>query len=325
MNRNICVYLEFLTEAHRAQIEEAARKAGFTVGFFTPEQKSEAQTFLQSCEVLYAHSPNLLRAAPATLQWYCCAYAGVDPYCKNDGIFQNPDCLLTNSAGGYGVTIAEHLLMVSLMLLRRMPEYEEVVRNRGWSNQLPIRSIHGSSITILGAGNIGTTFAHRAKACGAGCITGVSRSGRSRDAVYDAMLPLDRVNEVLPQTDILVMALPGTPETTHTLNRERLALLPSHAIVINVGRGAAVDQEALMDALNSGRIAGAALDVMTPEPLPADHPLWGTRNLILTPHVSGNMTLGYTCDKNVEMFCRDLAHYAAGEPLEHLVDRRAGY
>ena len=80
-----------------------------------------------------------------------------------------------------------------------------------------------------------------------------------------------------------------------------------------------------MDALNEGRIAGAALDVMVPEPLPKDHPLWTTKNLILTPHVSGNMTLGYTCDINVKMFCEDLANYAAGRPLKNLVDRKRGY
>jgi phosphoglycerate dehydrogenase-like enzyme len=86
-----------------------------------------------------------------------------------------------------------------------------------------------------------------------------------------------------------------------------------------------VEQEPLMEALNGGKLAGAALDVMDPEPLPKDHPLWTTKNLILTPHVSGNMTLGYTCDKNVELFCADLRNYAAGRTLNGLVDRKRGY
>ena len=121
------------------------------------------------------------------------------------------------------------------------------------------------------------------------------------------------------------MALPGTAETIHILNRARIALLPKDACVINVGRGTAVEQEPLIEALNSGRIAGAALDVMDPEPLPQDHPLWSAKNLILTPHVSGNMTLGYTCDTNVAMFCEDLKNYAAGKPLNGFVDRAKGY
>ena len=104
-----------------------------------------------------------------------------------------------------------------------------------------------------------------------------------------------------------------------------ITLLPPTAYVVNVGRGSAIDQDALVEALQGGRLAGAALDVMTPEPLPADHPLRTCPNTILTPHVSGNMALGLTCDLDVDMFCRDLGHYAAGEPLENLVDRSRGY
>lgn len=121
------------------------------------------------------------------------------------------------------------------------------------------------------------------------------------------------------------MALPDTAQTRGMLDRRRIALLPRQALVINVGRGTAIEQEALADALNEGRLSGAALDVAVPEPLPADNPLWTAKNLILTPHISGNMTLGYTCDANVEMFCTDLANYAAGRPLVHLVDRARGY
>ena len=102
-------------------------------------------------------------------------------------------------------------------------------------------------------------------------------------------------------------------------------MLPERAYVVNVGRGSAIDQEALAEALREGRLAGAALDVVTPEPLPADHPLWDCPNTIITPHVSGNMSLGLTCDIDVDMFCADLGRYAAGEPLRNLVDRRRGY
>ena len=323
MSRDICVYLEFLTPAHKAQIEKAARETGFSVHFFDLDQFEEARACLQHCEVLYAHDLALLKAAPASLQWYCCSFAGVDIYCKDPSVFANPQCLLTNSSG-YGVTIAEHVVMVTLMLLRRMPEYEAVVRRHSWSRQLPIRSIRDNEFTILGTGNIGTNVAQRLRGMGAAKITGLSRSGRP-SADFDQVLPISRLDEVLPETKILVMALPSTPETENILSRERIALLPPEAYVINVGRGTALDQDALTEALNSRRLAGAALDVMVPEPLPPDHPLWNARNLILTPHVSGNMTLGYTCDVNVDMFCQDLANYAAGRPLVNLVDRTLGY
>jgi len=172
---------------------------------------------------------------------------------------------------------------------------------------------------------VGTTFAQKAKALGASRVIGISRSGQAREAVYDQMFPLSRLEQVLPQTEILAMALPGTAETAGVMSRSRIALLPETAVLANVGRGSALDQAALMEALHAGKLAGAALDVVDPEPLPPDHPLWNTPHLILTPHISGNMTLEYTCDTAVDIFCEDLKSYAAGRPLRHLVDRQRGY
>ena len=161
---------------------------------------------------------------------------------------------------------------------------------------------------------------------GAEKIIGLSRSGKAREAgIFDETSPISQLDRLLSDTELLVMALPNTPETVNILNRERIARLPKEAIVINVGRGNALDQAALAEALNTDHIAGAALDVVDPEPLPENDPLWDTKHLILTPHISGNLTLGYTCDRNVELFCEDLANYAAGRPLSHLVDRKRGY
>lgn len=323
MSRILCVCNEFLTPAHRAAIEAAAAETGFSVRFFPDEEAAKAG--LQNCEVLYAHSPALVRAAPKSLSWFCCSAAGIDPYCKDDGIFQNPDCLLSNSSGAYGVAISEHILMVTLMLLRRYPEYNTFVREHRWQRNLPIRSILGSRITVLGTGDLGTSFAVRARALGAAQIVGINRSGRSSSDCYDRVLPSDRLDEVLGETEILVLALPATPETDGILSRERIVLLPRAAIVVNVGRGSAIDQEALAEALNADRLFGAALDVVVPEPLPPEHPLWNTKHLLLTPHCSGDMALGWTCDRNVEMFCDDLRRYTAGQPLRYLADRRRGY
>ncbi|MBQ6987103.1 MAG: D-2-hydroxyacid dehydrogenase, partial [Oscillibacter sp.] len=148
--------------------------------------------------------------------------------------------------------------------------------------------------------------------------------GRKFD-LFDEVLPFSQLDTVLPKTTFLNRALPGTPETVNILNRERITLLPPEAYVVNVGRGNAVDQDALMDALNGDKIAGAALDVAVPEPVPADHPLWDTKNLILTPHISGNMALGYTRDENVRLFCKNLLRYADGETPSGVVDRARGY
>lgn len=123
----------------------------------------------------------------------------------------------------------------------------------------------------------------------------------------------------------MVLCVPGTKETEHLITRERLGLLKKTSVLINVGRGSVLDQDALMEVLNSGKIAGAALDVTNPEPLPPEHPLWNTKNLIITPHVSGNMSLDITCDIDVNMFCDNLTRYCRQQPLKHVVERSVGY
>lgn len=312
----------FFTPEHLEMIQKTAAECGYSVDIY-PDGHLPADKAAEY-EVVYGCCPAQELKAAANLKWFCSSFAGVDIY-MDESIYPHPGVLLTNSSGAYGITIAEHIIMVTLMLLRRMPEFEKVVRERGWLRSLPMRSICGSDITILGTGDIGNNFARRAKALGARTVRGVRRTRKAGDPAYDEMYTFAELDSVLPKTGILVMALPSTPETLHILNRQRLALLPEGAYVVNVGRGTAVDQEALMDALNSGHLAGAALDVVVPEPLPKDHPLWDTKNLLLTPHISGNMSLGITCDLDVELFCEDLKNFAAGKKLERFVDRSLGY
>ena len=322
MSRDICVYLDFITDAHRAQIEKTAASGGMTAHFFTRAQRDAAFACGKTAEVLYSNSLSLLKQCDE-LKWYCTCYAGVDNLCGDPSLFPNDHCLLTNS-NVYGLTIAEHTVMTALMLLRRMPEYMASAREHEWKKAVPVRSIHGLRMLMLGTGQIGQCIAERMRALGAAQIIGVNRSGRGAPG-FDQVYPIGELDRLLPRTELLVMAVPSTGETAHILSRERIALLREDALVINVGRGTAVDQPALMDALNAGQIAGAALDVMSPEPLPPEHPLWDTKNLIITPHVSGNLTLPYTCDRNVDSFCEDLENYMAGRPLAHLVDRTRGY
>lgn len=324
MPRTICVCVEWLSAEQREHIRSVSANLGFQVEFFMPGEEEAAKECLQCAEVLLGHSPELLAAAGPQLQWYCCTFAGVDPYCSNPSLFANPNCLLTNSSGCYDETIAEHILMATFMLLRRIPAYQRITQARGWENQLPIRSIREVNICVLGAGNIGSAYASKALALGARPIIGVSRSGRAR-APFSHVFAIDQLDEVLPSTDVLAMALPGTPQTAHILDARRIALLPERAVVINVGRGSAIDQQALIAALENGHLGGAALDVMTPEPLPADDPLWDAPNVFLTPHVSGNMTMGWTRTRCVELFCEDLHNFATGRPLARLVDRTLGY
>ena len=319
--RRIAVFADFITEDYRRQIDRTAEKTGFSTTYFADRDALAAE--IGAFEVLFGYIPPSLLAGAERLRWLCAASAGVD-HLLEDSLWPSQDCLLSNSSGAYGPTISEHVLMVLLMLLRRMPEYQADLRERRWSFYSPIRSITGSRIVMLGTGDIGANTARRLKALGAS-VTGVCRSGRSGEAAFDRVVPIGALDSVLPEADALIMALPATGETAGILSRERIALLPERALVVNVGRGSAVDQTALAEALRAGRIAGASLDVMTPEPPPEDDPLWDCPNLLLTPHVSGNMSLGLTCELAVEMFCADLERYANGEPLKNLVDRSVGY
>ncbi len=322
MSKKIGVIIDFLTDEYRARIDEAASRGGYETEYF-PDSRSAVGN-VDDHEILYGHCSSKVIASAKSLKWFACCWAGVDRMC-DDSLYQNKDCILTNASGAYGTTIAEHIIMVSLMLLRRQVEYSEMMRLGGWDVLTPIHSLHGARVTMLGTGDIGTEFARRLSAFHPASIVGVRRSAKDADPVFTETRTIAELDEVLARTDLLVMALPSTGETAGILSRERMAMMPKGSYIVNVGRGTAIDQEALCDALNSGHLAGAALDVVVPEPLPAGHPLRSAKNILLTPHVAGNMTLGYTCELNVNMFCDNLARYFAHEPLRNVVDRRRGY
>lgn len=313
---------DFINEKLLAQIRATADECGFSVDYYPDEDAACARA--SEYEVLYGYcKPEFLRRMEK-LKWFSCDFAGVENL-TDDSLYCDPNVLLTNGSGSYGITISEHIVMTALMLLRNMPAFQQSARQCRWSEALPMRSLYGRTITVVGAGNVGAAFARTARAMGAGVIHAVRRTLLPADSAFTDVHTAADLDLLLPETELLVLCAPGTPETKNILSRDRIALLPPSAIVINVGRGNAVDQDALCDALNAGRIAGAALDVMTPEPLPSEHPMWKTKNLLITPHVSGNMTVAVTQEINVAQFCENLRNYAANRPLARSVDRKRGY
>lgn len=313
---------DFLTSKHKQQIEQIAITNNLKIHYFTDEADMDAA--IGQCEILYGYIPPEKLRLAESLRWLACASSGVEQY-LGEYLYATPGVILTNSAGAYGITISEHILMTLLMLLRRMNEYAAVTAQHQWKDLGRIRSIYGSVITVIGTGDIGTAFAQRAKALGAAHIRGVHRTNRVLPHCFDESYAIEDLDFALAGADVVVMCVPGTKETENLITKERLGLLKKSSVLVNVGRGTSIDQEALMDALNSGKIAGAALDVTAPEPLPADHPLWNTKNLILTPHVSGNMTLDITCDLDVNLFCNNLTRYCRKQPMKRVVERSVGY
>ena len=325
--RKIVVYIPGLAEKYTAKIREEAEKKGFRT--VIPENRKDAVREAADAEVLFTNDCSLCRYAPKCryapgLKWVCTPFAGVEPFLE-PGILDNPEVLLTSSSGAYGVTIAEHVVMVTLEMMRRKAEYNEIVRRKEWKRDLHINSIHGSRITLLGTGDIGRECAKRLRGFSPACLTGVNRGGANPEGLFDRIVTTGRLEEVLPETDLLILSLPATAETRNILDARRLALLPETARIVNVGRGSALDQKALERMLREGKLAGAALDVFEQEPIPADDPLWDCPNLVITPHMAGNMTLDYTTEKITDQFLEDLDNYAAGRPLKHTVDRKRAY
>lgn len=317
----IVVLNQMLQQYHKDKILGIANAIGAKICF--AESESTVPEEFAAPDVVYGFGMHIAKTQK-NLKWLCVPSAGVD-YLMKPGVFANEECILTNSSGAYGVTISEHMIAVSLMMMRRLTEFYEEVLDMQWGKPRAQCSLWGSRITVLGTGDIGQCFAKRAKAFEPERIIGVNRSGACKDPAFDKVVGVDALDEILPETDLLAMSLPDTPQTRGILKRERLRALPQGAFIVNVGRGSAIDEEALTDCLEDGHLGGAALDVFQTEPLPQESRLWKTKGVLITPHVAGNLTLKRTLDKNVDMFCEDLINFAEGKALKYAVDRNKGY
>lgn len=320
MERKLIIVLDGLEEFLRKRIRNNAEQHGFSVNFF--KNSTEALPYLADAEIVLGQSAVLAKNAPK-LRWLCTPSAGVNQFIAPD-CFANPNSVLTNSSGAYGVTISEHIVMVTLELLRRRQEYNAFISVQKWSRGLQIRSIMDSRIALLGTGDIGQETAIRLRAFNPAGIIGINRSGKNPRELFDHVKTQELLDSVLPETDILIISLPGTAETLHMLDTRRLAMLPDHALIINVGRGTVIDQQALEIELRRGRLL-AALDVFEQEPLSNNDSLWTCPNLLITPHIAGDMTLPYTRRRIVELFLEDFENYCAGKPLARQVDLQRGY
>ena len=195
--------------------------------------------------------------------------------------------LVANVPGVNAVTVAEHVVMVSLMLLRRFPMVDRDLRSSGWlagrAHSDRGSELSGRRLGIVGMGNIGRALAGIAQS---GFGMDVIASTRRPDVLPDGVRAAS-LDALVEETDIVVLCVPLTPETRGLMSRERIFRMRTSAVLVNVSRGPVVDEEALVDALRTGRIGGAALDVFTTQPLPAGHPLLDLANVVLTPHMAG--------------------------------------
>lgn len=257
--------------------------------------------------------PQAIKAERGRLKWIGLTSAGYDVLLRA-GV--PPGVTMTYAVTVHGPAVAEHAVALLLALVRQLPRAITAQVNADWNAPAmmsSLRSLEDLTVAIVGFGSIGGSVAERLRPL-AKRIIGVSRSGNA-DARADAMFPSLRLHEALAQSDAVILTVTFTDETRHMIDAAALAAMPSNGLVVNVSRGPVVDGAALLKALVAGRLAGAALDVTDPEPLPAGDPLWHTPGVIVTPHIAtfGSRATGR---RLADQYERNVDRFAGGETLE---------
>ncbi|KPI45238.1 D-2-hydroxyacid dehydrogenase [Cyphellophora attinorum] len=297
---------------------------GFSVDLVPYDVKKQIPDEHADAEVLvtWTNSPDNLKHAASNLKqlkWIQSLAAG-----PNDVLsagFSPSTTTITTGSGLHDHTVAEHTMALLLLSARKLHSMRDHQLKGKWPGHLggpqPDRpkdsftTLRDANVVVWGFGNIARTLAPLLTALGAK-VTGVARSKRIVDGVE--VYGEDALKDLLPKTDALVMILPGSDATKHALNAERLKLLPKHAWVVNVGRGTSIDEDALADAVEQGRIGGAALDVFEKEPLPEGHRFWGIENVVVSPHAAGGRPQGAE-----GLIAENLRRFRAGQELKNVI------
>ena len=294
-----------------------------------PRPSDEVLDAIREADVYFGFGiPRVLFLEARRLRWVHSAAAGVGSALYPEMV--QSEVLFTNSAGIHAIPIAEYVVAGVLHFLRGFDFSIEQQRRSEWNKTQFVRldsvlremdSVHA---LIIGAGGIGTAVAERLSALGAQCTAVRRRVALGAPPGFDRVIGLDQIDEALPAHDVVVLAAPLTGQTAGLLTAERLDRLPPTAIVVNVARGALLDEAALVTRLRDGRLRGAVLDVFREEPLAGSSELWKLPQVLLTPHVSP-VSPGRFWPRQLDLFLDNWRRYTTGMPLRNLVDKQAGY
>ncbi len=309
-----------VNDRHKEYLESIGKDCEF---HYVPAARVTEADVRQAQIIIGNVPPKMIQESP-DLQWIQLNSAGSDAYCK-PGVLK-PGTILTNATGAYGLAISEYMLGVSIMLQNKLYTYHKNQLQHVWRDEGDVTSIYGSTALIIGLGDIGGEYAKRMKALG-GYTIGVRRTQSEKPDYLDEIYTVDRLDELLPRADFVSLSLPNSPATRHIMNEERMKKMKPTAFLINVGRGEAIDTDALCRVLKSGHLGGCALDVTDPEPLPEDHPLWDAPRTIITPHIAGKFHLQETFERIVRIAGGNLENFLAGKTgeMRNLVDFATGY
>jgi phosphoglycerate dehydrogenase-like enzyme len=335
-----------LSERHLAQLRSVSPRLVVQQHSIASEEQwlrasdqQLAEVLSPETEILYTHTvPFDVRLTPK-LRWVQLDSAGVN-LLHNTPLWKS-DIPITSANGVHAVQIAEHVLTMLLAHAHHLPLAYRLQERAEWASGPQLEAfvspeIRGKTLGILGYGAIGRQVARLAAACGMHIL---ATKRRGQPATFDGWSPvgtgdqdgsiperfynLDELHTLLAQCDAIVLALPLSKQTQYIIGKAELSSMQPHAFLINIGRGALIDQNALIMALQEQRLGGAALDVTDPEPLPADSPLWTMENVIITPHIAG-LSAHYN-DRIVDLLSENLRRYLTEKPLLNLVQRERGY
>ena len=297
------------------------------VRFESPRDQAEADRLLPEAEIVLGWAVKRSNFGSASrLRWIHLTAAGVGSQLFPE-LVESP-VAVTNSRGLHAISMAEHALGMMLAIARKLHLARDAQtegrwsQDEQWAGPPPIGQLAGGTLGLVGFGAVGSAIGERARALGMRVLA-VRRHPAPDPAPADEQWGHERLGEMLERSDWVVLAAPLTAETRGVIGAAELARMRPGAALVNLGRGALVDEAALVSALAEGRIAAAALDVFTEEPLPGTSPLWRMPQVILTPHTSGFGPRFW--ERTCELFARNLRRWCAGEPLENVVDKKAGY
>lgn len=286
------------------------------------------EEYLREAEILFTISLRAEQfAAASKLRWIHAPTAAVHQFLFRELV--NSDVILTNSREVHGPVVAEHVMALLFALAKKIPQATLFQQRHIWGQEAMwqegahLRELAEATLGLIGIGSIGSRVARMAKAIGMRVIAVREHVEKGKPDEVDVVFGLDALDEMLKLSDYIVVAAPLVDATRALINAARFAVMKPGAFLINVGRGPQVDEVALVDALRTRRIAGAALDVFEHEPLPADSPLWSAENLLITPHTAG--LTDKLWHRHYSLFSDNLRRYLAHEPLLYVVDKHKGY
>ncbi len=273
---------------------------------------------ISNSKIIIGNPPLELLEHAEKLKWIQLITAGADAYLK-DNILKD-SVIVTNASGAYGEAQSEFMLALTLSLYKKLNIYRDNQNNCLWNDEGNEKMLQDATVLILGMGDIGTQYAKMLKAFGVHII-GVRRSINKNNKYADEMYSFNDLAKIIHRADIVSMSLPSSPETINIMDKEMISRIKQDAVLINVGRGNTLDINALCEAIENNKISGAALDVFENEPLPRNHKIWNTKNIIITPHIAGHDFLPHTLNKTLSIIEQNIKAYIEGKQLINIVDR----